>query len=136
MQITERLLNDAGGWQTMKQARALHEMGRVAGVTWAEPLLQGRVREGETEFRSGLRILSKTNIENLCTCRTSRQHGAICAHSLAVGLEFLRPTVAPPPVAVPAPSARPSTPGASAAKPLFSAEQGEPVELRVVLPPN
>ena len=81
MEITERLLNDAGGWQIMKQARALHEMGRVAGAVWEAPLLQGRVREGETEFRSGLRILSKTNIENLCTCRASRQHGAICAHS-------------------------------------------------------
>src|SRR3954471_1770720 len=141
MQITERLLNDAGGWQTMKQARALHEMGRVAGVTWAEPLLQGRVREGETEFRSGLRILSKSNIENLCTCRASRQHGAICAHSVAVGLEFLKPTVSARPAAAPMRAVEgvaPSTPGASAvaAKPLFSAEEGEPVEIRVILPPN
>ena len=48
MEITERLLNDAGGWQVMKQARALHEMGRIVTVTWEEPLLQGTVREGET----------------------------------------------------------------------------------------
>src|ERR1700748_2193831 len=122
MEITERLLNDAGGWQTMKQARALHEMGGVAGVTWEKPLLQGRVREGETEFRAGLRILSKSNIENLCTCRPSRQHGAICVHSIAVGLEILRPVkkaapaapVAPPPKAVAGP----------APKPVFSSEAG------------
>ncbi len=124
----------------MKQARALHEMARVAGVTWAEPLLQGRVREGETEFRSGLRILSKSNIENLCTCRASRQHGAICAHSVAVGLEYLKPTMAARPAAAlkGVEGVAPSTPGTSAvaAKPAFSAEQGEPVELRVILPPS
>ncbi|HEV7406195.1 MAG TPA: SNF2-related protein [Chthoniobacteraceae bacterium] len=143
MEITERLLNDAGGWQTMKQARALQEMGRVAGVTWEEPLLQGRVREGETEFRSGLRILSKSNIENLCTCRASRQHGAICAHSVAVGLEFLKPAAGPQRAvsALGVDGATPSTPavaatGAAIAKPVFSAEQGEPVEIHVILPPN
>ena len=79
----------------MKQARTLHEMGRVIEALYDPPLLQGRVREGETEYRAGLRILSKSNIENLCRCRQSQQHGAICAHSLALGLEVLRPRTAP-----------------------------------------
>ncbi len=135
MELTERLLNDAGGWQTMKQAKALHEIGRVLEASWAEPLLQGRVREGETDYRSGLKILSKSNVENLCACRQSRQYGAICAHSVAVGLEILKPRVKiPPPV--------PSTPVAAAApvdpgyRPAFSLELGEAIELHVVLPPN
>lgn len=89
--ITERFLSDAGGWQALKQARALHQMGRVIAAKYEPPLLEGRVREGEQEFRSGLKILSASNVENLCTCRESRQRGVICAHSLAVGLEVIKP---------------------------------------------
>src|ERR1700760_721661 len=89
--ITERFLSDAGGWQALKKARALHQMGRVLAAKYEPPLLEGRVREGEQEFCSGLKILSASNVENLCTCRESRQRGRICAHSLAVGLETIKP---------------------------------------------
>jgi SNF2 family DNA or RNA helicase len=89
--ITERFLSDAGGWQALKQARTLHQMGRVIAAKYEPPLLEGRVREGEQEFRSGLKILSASNVENLCTCRESRQRGVICAHSLALGLEIIKP---------------------------------------------
>src|SRR5579862_1971820 len=92
--ITERFLSDAGGWQALKQARALHQMGRVIGAKYEPPLLEGRVREGEQEYRSGLRILSASNVENLCTCREARQRGVICAHALAVGLEIIKPRTA------------------------------------------
>jgi len=87
----ERFLSDAGGCQALKQARALHQMGRVLEAAYEPPLLQGRVKEGQSEFRSGLKILSVSNVENLCTCRESRQRGVICAHSLAVGLEIIQP---------------------------------------------
>jgi len=89
--ITERFLSDAGGWQALKHARSLHQMGRVLSAKYEPPLLEGRVKEGESEFRSGLKILSASNVENLCTCRDSRQRGIVCAHSLAVGLEILKP---------------------------------------------
>ncbi len=120
----------------MKQARALREMGRVAAATWEPPLLQGRVREGETEFRSGLRILSKTNVENLCTCRQSRQHGAICAHSVAIGLEILRPSA--PAIALPKPpETRNREPRTNNQElPNFSLTTGTPAELHIILPPN
>src|ERR1043165_8177342 len=94
--ITERFLSDAGGWQALKQARVLHQMGRVLQATYEPPLLQGRVKEGESEFRSGLKIISASNVENLCTCRESRQRGTICAHSLALGLEIINPRPAAP----------------------------------------
>src|SRR5882757_10028851 len=96
--ITERFLSDAGGWQALKQARSLHQMGRVVEAKYEPPLLQGRVREGEQEFRSGLKILSASNVENLCTCREARQRGVICAHALAVGLEIIKPRAATAPV--------------------------------------
>jgi superfamily II DNA or RNA helicase len=139
MELTERILNDAGGWQIMKQARALHEMGRVGEATWAEPLLQGRVREGESEYRSGLKILSKSNIENLCSCRMSRHRGAICAHSVAVGLQVLKPQVAPETaVAAMAAGERPQAKAVpnEELRPKFSLEDGESIRLHVILPPN
>ena len=86
LRITEKLLIAAGGWQAIKHARALREADRVSGAQWSPPLLQGMVREGDREYRAGLRVLSPTNIENICTCRPSREYGTICAHSLAVGL--------------------------------------------------
>lgn len=131
MELTERLLNDAGGWQTLKQAKALHEIGRVLEASWEPPLLQGRVREGDKDYRSGLKILSKSNIENLCGCRQSRQYGAICAHSVAVGLEILKPRTK-----APAPAPTPAAPAAPAFRPAFSTDAGDPVKLHVVLPPN
>ncbi len=132
--LTERLLADAGGWQVMKQARSLHEMRRIAAAAYEPPILQGRVREGETEYRAGLRILSKSNIENLCSCRVSRQLGAICAHSLAVGLEVLQPQ---PPTSPPAGVVSVKNGDAPAARPIFTdLENGTPIELFVVLAPN
>lgn len=157
MELTERLLNDAGGWQTMKQARGLLEMGRVAGATWEPPLLRGSVREGDREFRAGLKIVSRTNVENLCTCRASREHGAICAHSVAVGLEWLKPKATGGAKAVEvakgvadgkgaaggggagagATGAKGGPAGAALQKlPAFSTDEGEPVQVQVILPPN
>jgi superfamily II DNA or RNA helicase len=133
IEITERFLSDAGGWQALKQARALHEMGRVIAATYEPPLLQGRVREGDTELRSGLKILSKSNVENLCSCRASRRDGTICAHSLAVGLAILKPRAIAPQSA-PALVSKAST--ATKTGPVFSTSDGEPLALFLVLPPN
>jgi superfamily II DNA or RNA helicase len=88
--INEKLLLDAGGWQEVKHAKALVEMGRVVSFNYSTQILRGLVREGETEFRAGLKIRSYTDVENLCSCRESRQWGKICAHSLAVGLAYIR----------------------------------------------
>ncbi len=87
--LTEKLLNDAGGWQAMKAARALHAAGRVSEAGYEGGVLRGLVREGQTQYRAGLRIGGKSDIENLCTCRESKGRGLICAHALAVGLAVL-----------------------------------------------
>ncbi|MEK0445309.1 MAG: hypothetical protein RLZZ399_630 [Verrucomicrobiota bacterium] len=143
MVLTERNLSDAGGWQVLKQAKALQAMGRVREVRWEEPLLLGVVREGETEFRAGLKVLSKSNLENLCSCRDSRLRGLICAHSVAVGLERLNPTPQKPVAAsggaatVERPPAESRVPEAASVKPWgFSTTSGAKVELFVVFPPN
>src|SRR5204862_694794 len=92
--LTEKLLITAGGWPAMKAARDVVKAGRVTEMRYEPPLLTGFVREGGKNYRSGLRIKSAGDVENLCTCWESRSSGKICAHSVAVGLAFLAP--APP----------------------------------------
>jgi hypothetical protein len=45
--ISEKFLLDTGGWQELKHARALVEMGRVVSLNYSAQLLRGFVREGE-----------------------------------------------------------------------------------------
>src|SRR3954470_19057838 len=92
--LTERLLINAGGWPAMKAARDIVNTGRVTEMRYEPPLLTGYVREGAKNYRSGLRIKSAEDVENLCTCWESRSSGKICAHSVAVGLALLRPVPA------------------------------------------
>ncbi len=132
-QLSEKLLNEAGGWQAMKQARALYEIGRVLSSHYEPPILRGLVREGETEYRAGLKLSGGSNVENLCGCRASREWGMICAHSLAVGLAVLR-VKAPP--AEPSVSSRlAGIPAGALQGPFFSADaEGEPAIIHIILP--
>jgi|GEM_PF-210386 len=154
IELTERLLMDAGGWQAVKHARALLDSKRVVSAAYLPPLLKGVVREGDSEFRAGLKISSKSDIENICTCRQSREWGSICPHSLAVGLAVLaaKAPPSPAPSAGPAAAATPpraegparqSAPAAAAPAarkgPHFAVgaeASGEPVTLSVVFPPQ
>jgi superfamily II DNA or RNA helicase len=90
LEITERLLSDAGGWQALKEGKGLWEAGKVQGAAYEPPFLRGTVRDGVKEYKSGLRLVTRTNIENLCSCRLSRERGMVCAHSMAVGIAFLK----------------------------------------------
>jgi superfamily II DNA or RNA helicase len=113
--LTERLLSDAGGWQALKAAKAIHAAGRVSAARYEPPILTGLVKEGLTQYKSGLRIGSRIDIENLCTCRQARSRGTICPHALAVGLEVLRPTPAQPAAPAPAPATASAPPPAPTA---------------------
>ena len=135
MQISEKLLVEAGGWQALKHARGLHSAGRVTEAKQEGEVVHGFVREGDTRYRAGLRFLSRTNIENLCTCRDSRLRGVICAHSLAVGLAILQPAAPPQQAPAQAPPSAPP-PDKKAVVRGFSLQTGPPVELHVVFPPN
>src|SRR5271166_1319811 len=128
IQITERFLMDTGGWQAMKHAKALLEMGRVVSFNYTPPVLRGLVREGEVEFRAGLKIRDYTDVENICSCRESREWGTICAHSLALGLALIqpKPEKISPSVDVPA---RPLLP-VLIADPEKAQDQGAPAAVR------
>jgi superfamily II DNA or RNA helicase len=131
--ITEKLLLNAGGWQAMKPARDLLKSGRVSEAKYEPPLLSGYVREGAKNYRSGLRIKSAIDVENICSCWQSRSAGKICPHSVAVGLGYLNPTaaaaVAPVELAIPETPAGPQFVGLETADAI-------PTILHVILPPN
>ncbi|MEY2520606.1 MAG: hypothetical protein QOF24_2365 [Verrucomicrobiota bacterium] len=131
--ITEKLLLNAGGWQAMKPARELLKSGRVSEAKYEPPLLSGYVREGAKNYRSGLRIKSAVDVENLCSCWESRSAGKICAHSVAVGLGYLNP-----PAAVAVPAVEPAIPEGPAGPRFVASETADAVAatLHVILPPN
>jgi superfamily II DNA or RNA helicase len=129
--LTEKLLINAGGWPAMKAARDIVRAGRVSEPRYEPPLLTGFVREGAKNYRSGLRIKSAADVENLCTCWESRSSGKICGHSVAVGLILLRPV----PAIVPEPPKIEELPAGPAFVPL-GREKAKPAKLHLILPPN
>jgi superfamily II DNA or RNA helicase len=88
-EITERWLMDAGGWQAMKAARAAWQAGAVLSVEFDGTRLRGQVRAGGRTLAAGLVIKSRTEATNLCGCPVSRRDGALCEHSLALGLGWV-----------------------------------------------
>ena len=132
-QLSDILLAKLAGWEVVKQARALVAAGRVLTSEWQPPNLRGAVQEGSTTYRAGLVIRSASDADNLCPCRDSRQRGLICAHSVAAGLHFLKgPAPGPAPRQIPK-SPPPKAPTLLRAPP---GQQGEPLELFLILPPN
>ncbi len=138
LELTEALLAKAAGWEAMKRARAYLEADQVLSSTWEPPTLRGMVQDGSVSYRTGLIIKSPTNIENLCSCRPSREWGTICGHTVAAGLHWLQSQSTPAPGQAPSGSTRKVS---SASEPirgprLRRTDDGEPAELFVVLPPN
>jgi len=73
VELTEKLLSEAAGWEVMKMARAYLQQGQVLSSYWAPPLLRGVLQAGEISFRASMVIKSSIDIENLCTCRDARE---------------------------------------------------------------
>jgi superfamily II DNA or RNA helicase len=93
MEITEKWLAEIGGWQAMKSARMLIAAGKVQVVEQTADLVRGTVGGDKSRFSSGLRIRSRSDVDNLCTCPMARRTGQICDHAIAMGLAILNPTV-------------------------------------------
>jgi superfamily II DNA or RNA helicase len=153
VELNEAFLAKIAGWEAMKRARGFLASGWVLSSNWTPPVLKGVVQEGSVTYRAGLVIKDAIDLENLCSCRDSRQWGTICAHSVAVGLHHLRaeaPTASP---SSPVPRANTAVLGRLGQTASSSAgsnarlvkrslqraaagEVGEPLELSVILPPN
>src|SRR5690349_13368845 len=140
VELSEQFFAKAAGWEAMKNARAYLQNDQVLSSDWAPPVLKGVVQAGGTSYRAGLVIKTSSNIENICTCKQSRDLGTICAHSVAVGLHVLRPAAAPSPKST-AQSVSGKPAGAAAVKPsptdvLQRSPEGAPLDIFVILPPN
>lgn len=94
LELTEKLLVSLGGWPVFQQAKALHAAGVISDAVYEPPLLKGKIDQGGKQFLAGLKLKNPIDVENLCPCRDSRVRGVICAHSVAVGLQVLKPRVA------------------------------------------
>src|SRR5271170_4245838 len=90
VKLSDALLAQLAGWDAVKQARGLVAAERVTASDWQPPKLQGTVQDGSATYRAGLVIRSASDADNLCPCRISRQRGLICAHSVAIGLHYLK----------------------------------------------
>ena len=91
MEINERWLMDTVGWPVFKEGRQLYRGGAVAAVEWdaKSGLLRGTLVSGRTPRVAGMKILARTDVENLCRCPQSQREGAICAHSVAVAFAWI-----------------------------------------------
>src|SRR3954468_24253888 len=134
VELTEEFLAKIAGWEIVKGARAALAMDRVLSSAWEPPVLKGVVQEGPTSYRAGLVIKDTIDIENLCTCRTSKAWGSMCLHSIAVGLHFLQrskpaTTAAQPKTTAAAAPAVLTPKSQKPARAIRRAEDGEPLEV-------
>ncbi|HTI71471.1 MAG TPA: SNF2-related protein [Candidatus Limnocylindria bacterium] len=147
VELSEAFFQKIAGWEAVKHARALLATGKVLSSNWTPPILKGVVVADDSSYRAGLSIKDSIDIENMCTCRQSRQWGTICAHSVAVGLHYLKipasgddtpaaPTKLPgkPGTAIPAPTAK-AIPTKDPLR-IRRTETGESLEIHIILPPN
>ena len=146
-ELTEAFFAKSAGWEAVKNARSLLAGGKVLSSNWTPPLLKGVVQEGTSSYRAGLVIKGPVDIDNLCTCRSAREAGLICAHSVAIGLHHLqreKPAPRGSDTATPLPARLGVRPVARELEPkagprLRRAKAGEPaeaLEITVILPPT
>ena len=139
IELTEALFSKAAGWEAMKRARAYLVQNQVLSSNWTEPVLKGVVQAGELSFRAGLVIKGPIDIENICSCRESREWGTICAHSVAVGLHWVQAQKGPSlsaPSRIRSVASVPPPPPSRKSSGLLRDATGEPAELFFILTPN
>lgn len=88
-EITEKWLGEIAGWKAMKHGRDLWKSGAVVKASWDGKLLSGGMRDGRKVASAGMRVNGPTDVKNLCSCYESRSTGAVCGHTVAVGLQWI-----------------------------------------------
>ena len=91
MKIDERWLGKIGGWQELKAGRDLWKAGQIDSANFEGQILKATVRIGGKSRVCGLLIHGEIDVENLCSCPTSRRDGRMCRHSLAAALAWIDP---------------------------------------------
>lgn len=91
LELTRDLLMDVGGHVEMKKARAIHRQGGVKSAEYRDGVLSGETRVGGKMKKVSMEMISRTHMENHCTCLMVRRDGRVCAHIMAIGLEVIDP---------------------------------------------
>lgn len=135
VELTEKSLLEIAGWKVMKEARGLWRGGLVAEASYFDGVLEGRVRGAAKTGKARMVIRSTSDVDNECGCFAARRMGVVCAHVVAVGLEFIDPRSKPAPVE----TAKAAGPVVCEDWPQWTVEEdaeARPVRLRVLLPLN
>jgi len=125
LELSRDLLMDAGGHVEMKKARGIHREGGVKSAHYENGVLSGELRVGGKMKKVSMEIISKTHMENKCTCLMVRKDGRVCAHVIALGLEVIDPQNVPVEPVVPVVDCWPRV-----------SEEGRELEMQVMLPLN
>ncbi|HEX7860428.1 MAG TPA: SNF2-related protein [Verrucomicrobiae bacterium] len=141
VELSEQFLAKIAGWDVLKQARGVLAGERVLSSNWTSPVLKGVVQEGTTSYRAGLVIKDTINIDNLCTCRTARSWGAMCVHSIAVGLHHVQQATGGTQANAEKEKTKSSAPGNAMRvektfKRIKRSAEGREAEIALVFPPN
>lgn len=89
--ITQDFLVDIGGWEVLKQAKAMVAAGRVSAVRYQPPILSAVVQVDGRDLITRLKIgKGAADVENLCTCREAKEYGTICVHVMAAGWAYIQ----------------------------------------------
>lgn len=91
--ITRALLRELGDWRAEKEGRRLAAVGQVLEWHYEPPLLSGTVRDPDgSQIRARIKLADRASqVENLCSCRQSREQGTICAHVMALVFTTMQP---------------------------------------------
>ena len=78
---------DLGGWEVLKEGKAITEAGLVSELQWEPPLLRGVVGSGEARRFPRVDFRDPRHPECRCHCVDGRR-GVVCAHCVALCLAF------------------------------------------------
>ena len=87
-QIDKNLLIDLGGWDLLKDAKALARTKVVQYFEWDEPYLRGKLRSSGAVFHPRVEIKPGRVPTSECNCRKG-QSGYVCIHAMALAYHVM-----------------------------------------------
>ena len=87
-EIDKDFLVDLGGWDLLKDARALCRTQVVQEVNWEEPNLRGKLRSGGGIFHPRIEINPGRVPTSECNCRKG-QAGYVCVHVMTLACHVM-----------------------------------------------
>lgn len=87
-QIDKNFLVDLGGWELLKDARALARTKVVQSFSWEDPYLRGRLRSGGGIYHPRVEIQPGRVPTSECNCRKG-QSGFTCIHAVTLACHVM-----------------------------------------------